>query len=68
MNDKTVVHVVDDDAAMRDSTAFLLDVNGFKPRIYDSAGALLAEIPHRCAKLRGFGYPDAGNERHRTRA
>jgi two-component system, LuxR family, response regulator FixJ len=43
MNDKTVVHVVDDDAAMRDSMAFLLDVNGFKPRVYDSAGALLAE-------------------------
>jgi two-component system response regulator FixJ len=45
MNDKTVVHVVDDDAAMRDSMAFLLDVNGFKPRVYDSASALLAESP-----------------------
>jgi two-component system, LuxR family, response regulator FixJ len=45
MNDKTVVHVVDDDAAMRDSMAFLLDVNGFKPQVYDSAAALLAESP-----------------------
>ena len=45
MNDKTVVHVVDDDAAMRDSMAFLLDVNGFEPRVYDSAAALLAESP-----------------------
>ena len=45
MNDKTVVHVVDDDAAMRDSMAFLLDVNGFKPQVYDSASALLAESP-----------------------
>ena len=45
MNDKTVVHVVDDDAAMRDSLAFLLDVNGFKPRVYDSASAFLAEAP-----------------------
>ena len=45
MNDKTVVHVVDDDAAMRDSMAFLLDVNGFKPRVYDSASAFLAESP-----------------------
>ena len=45
MSDKTVVHVVDDDAAMRDSLAFLLDVNGFKPLVYDSAGALLAASP-----------------------
>jgi two-component system, LuxR family, response regulator FixJ len=45
MNDKTVVHVVDDDAAMRDSMAFLLDVNGFKPQVYDSASAFLAESP-----------------------
>ena len=45
MNDKTVIHVVDDDAAMRDSLAFLLDVNGFKPLVYDSAGALLAASP-----------------------
>jgi len=45
MNDKTVVHVVDDDAAMRDSMPFLLDVNGFKPQVYDSASALLAESP-----------------------
>jgi two-component system response regulator FixJ len=43
MNDKTVVHVVDDDAAMRDSMAFLLDVNGFKPLVYDSASAFLAQ-------------------------
>jgi two-component system response regulator FixJ len=43
MSDKTVIHVVDDDAAMRDSIAFLLDVNGFKPLVYDSAAAFLAE-------------------------
>jgi two-component system response regulator FixJ len=43
MNDKTVIHVVDDDAAMRDSMAFLLDVNGFKPLVYDSASAFLAQ-------------------------
>ncbi len=44
MNDKAVIHVIDDDAAMRDSLAFLLDVNGFKPRVYDSANAFLDEI------------------------
>lgn len=42
MTDKTVIHVIDDDAAMRDSLAFLLDVNGFKPQIYESADAFLA--------------------------
>jgi two-component system, LuxR family, response regulator FixJ len=44
MNDKTVIHVIDDDAAMRDSLAFLLDVNGFKPLVYDSADAFMGEI------------------------
>jgi two-component system response regulator FixJ len=42
MSDKTVIHIVDDDAAMRDSLAFLLDVNGFKPLVYDSANAFVA--------------------------
>ena len=42
MNNKTVIHVVDDDAAMRDSLAFLLDVNGFKPEVYESANAFLS--------------------------
>jgi two-component system, LuxR family, response regulator FixJ len=41
MSDKTVIHVIDDDAAMRDSLAFLLDVNGFTPRVYESADAFL---------------------------
>jgi two-component system, LuxR family, response regulator FixJ len=42
MTDKTIVHVVDDDVAMRDSLAFLLDVNGFQPKTYDSANAFLS--------------------------
>jgi two-component system response regulator FixJ len=41
MNDKTVIHVIDDDAAMRDSLAFLLDVHGFKSQVYESADAFL---------------------------
>jgi two-component system response regulator FixJ len=41
MTDKTVIHVIDDDAAMRDSLAFLLDVNGFKPQVYESADTFL---------------------------
>ena len=43
MSDKTVIHVVDDDAAMRDSLSFLLDVNGFKPTTHESADAFLAQ-------------------------
>jgi two-component system response regulator FixJ len=42
MNDRIIIHVIDDDAAMRDSLAFLLDVNGFKPMVYDSADVFLA--------------------------
>lgn len=43
MIDKTVIHVVDDDEAMRDSIAFLLDVNGFQPLVYASASAFQTE-------------------------
>jgi two-component system, LuxR family, response regulator FixJ len=42
MSDKTVIHVVDDDPAMRDSLAFLLDVNGFAPKTYESANEFLS--------------------------
>ena len=42
MSDKTVVHIVDDDAAMRESLAFLLDVNGFAPKTYETANAFLS--------------------------
>ncbi len=44
MNDKTVIHVIDDDAAMRDSLAFLLDVNGFAPKVYETADAFMDGI------------------------
>ena len=42
MTDKTVIHVVDDDPALRDSLAFLLDVNGFVSKVYESANAFLS--------------------------
>jgi two-component system response regulator FixJ len=44
MSDRTVIYVIDDDAAMRDSLAFLLDVNGFEPRVYETADAFLAGV------------------------
>jgi two-component system, LuxR family, response regulator FixJ len=43
MSDKAVIHVIDDDPAMRDSLAFLLDVNGFAPKTYESANAFISE-------------------------
>lgn len=43
MANEPVVHVVDDDAAIRDSLAFLLDTAGLVPRTYDSASALLKQ-------------------------
>ena len=44
MPSEPIVHVVDDDPAMRDSLEFLLDTAGFIARTYDSAPALLARI------------------------
>lgn len=38
------VHIVDDDAAMRDSLAFLLSAEGIETRLYDGPPALLARI------------------------
>jgi two-component system, LuxR family, response regulator FixJ len=55
MNDKAVIHVIDDDAAMRDSLAFLLDVNGFRPLTYDSANAFLGKA---AADIRGCVVSD----------
>jgi two-component system response regulator FixJ len=40
-----VVHIVDDDAAMRDSLGFLLQVNRIAFRLFDGAQAFLDELP-----------------------
>ena len=50
MNDKTVIHVIDDDQAMRDSLSFLLDVNGFNVQVYESADAFLRQIDLNSAR------------------
>jgi two-component system response regulator FixJ len=39
------VHVIDDDEAMRDSLSFLLDIQGFETRVYDSAITFLEALP-----------------------
>src|SRR5690606_42077793 len=46
MANEPIVHVVDDDPAIRDSLAFLLDTAGLVSRTYESAAALLAEADH----------------------
>lgn len=40
-----LVHVVDDDAAMRDSVAFLLGTEGFEVRLYEAGTDLLDRLP-----------------------
>jgi two-component system response regulator FixJ len=42
MPNEPVVHIVDDDPAIRDSLGFLLDTAGLASRTYESAAALLA--------------------------
>ena len=42
MSDEPVVHVIDDDPAVRDSIAFLLETDGLRPRTWESAIAFLA--------------------------
>lgn len=42
MSSETLIHVIDDDAAMRESLAFLLESAGYATRTYDSAMAFLA--------------------------
>jgi two-component system response regulator FixJ len=39
-----VIHIVDDDEAMRDSLSFLLEVQGYRVRVYDSALTFLATL------------------------
>jgi two-component system response regulator FixJ len=44
MRDSPIVHIVDDDAAVRESLGFLLSSAGVAVRLYDSATAFLAGL------------------------
>jgi len=44
MTTDTIIHVIDDDAAVRDSIAFLLETADLTARTYESALVFLAEI------------------------
>lgn len=45
MSDERILHVIDDDDAVRDSLTFLLKANGFKVVAHESASAFLAALP-----------------------
>jgi two-component system, LuxR family, response regulator FixJ len=45
MSDKGLVHVIDDDEALRDSVAFLLGTAHFAVRTYDSGSSFLDALP-----------------------
>lgn len=45
MPSNQVVHVIDDDAAVRQSLAFLLSTAGFAVRVHDSASGFLEALP-----------------------
>jgi two-component system response regulator FixJ len=45
MQDSFVVHIVDDDEAVRQSLAFLLSTSGTPVRVYESATAFLQALP-----------------------
>ena len=45
MTAKAIVHVIDDDAAVRDSIAFILSVADVEARTYESAVAFLQALP-----------------------
>ena len=44
MATERLVHVIDDDEAMRDSMAFLLETAGFEVKTYESATSFLRDL------------------------
>ena len=47
MSDKTIIHIIDDDAAIRDSLTFLLDVNGYAAKAWETADDFLKDAAAR---------------------
>jgi two-component system, LuxR family, response regulator FixJ len=54
-----VVLVVDDDAAVRSALKFLLEIEGFDVRLYDSAAAVLADrlLPAEACLVADYRMP-----------
>jgi two-component system response regulator FixJ len=45
MPNRPEIHVIDDDEAMRESLAFLLETTGFRVRLFESASAFVESLP-----------------------
>jgi two-component system response regulator FixJ len=45
MSESAVIHIIDDDEAVRESLGFLLETADFEVKAYDSAVAFLARLP-----------------------
>jgi two-component system response regulator FixJ len=58
MNRNAVVHVIDDDDAMRDSLAFLFDAAGMACRTYASARTFLERLPDGGCVITDVRMPD----------
>jgi two-component system, LuxR family, response regulator FixJ len=56
---KSVVLVIDDDPAVRNSLKFALEIEGFAVRVYPTGGALLAEsdMPTRGCLVADYNLP-----------
>lgn len=44
MSEKSIVHIVDDEDAVRTSLATLLELHGFSPRVYESGSEFLSRV------------------------
>ena len=58
MASERLVHVIDDDEAMRDSLAFLLGTAGFEVKTYESATHFLHDLPDAGCVVTDVRMPD----------
>ena len=66
MPDNRIVHIVDDDEAVRQSLAFLLSSAGLAVRLYDSATRLSCRPRERQGRLPDHRYAHARHDRTRA--
>ena len=67
-SEKGMVHVIDDDEALRESLVFLLRTARIDVESYASASAFFDAPPDPRLELCDYRRPHAGNERHRPAA
>ena len=54
MKSKAIIHIVDDEEAVRTSLAILLEIQGYAARTYGSGDEFLREVP-------GTGWPNGAS-------